>query len=60
VGTSGDIPDVIGVRRNGTVDAWEVQSKTDNPQELQRRLVAGRNSLPPERQGTIQVIQPEP
>jgi hypothetical protein len=60
VGTSRDIPDVIGVRRNGVVDAWEVRSRTDVPRELLDRLNRGRQSLPPERRGGIEVIEPEP
>lgn len=58
VGTSGSIPDVIGVRRDGRVDAWEVQSKTDDPSVLRERLRSGLNSLPIEKQGQIQVIPP--
>ena len=60
VGTSGSIPDVIGVRRNGVVDAWEVASRTDDPAQLLQRLQQGRQSLPAERRGTIQVLPPEP
>lgn len=53
-------PDVIGVRRDGTVDAWEVRSKSDSPRALMDRLEKGLNTLPPERQGEIRVIDPEP
>jgi hypothetical protein len=60
VGESGNIPDVIAVRRNGLVDAWEVQSATDNPATLLQRLQDGMQSLPPARRGTVQVIPPEP
>ena len=60
VGTSRDIPDVIGVRRDGRVDAWEVRSRTDLQQDLLDRLNRGRQSLPPERRGTVQVLEPEP
>jgi hypothetical protein len=60
VGSSSLRPDVIGVRKNGIVDAWEVQSDTDIYSDLLQRLREGRSSLPPERQGTIGVIQPTP
>jgi hypothetical protein len=59
-GTSARVPDVIGVRRNGVVDAWEVRSATDVRDVLIRRLREGMNTLPPARRGTIDVIPPEP
>jgi hypothetical protein len=59
-GDSRSIPDVIGVRRNGTVDAWEVRSATDDPIVLRDRLRSGMDCLPPERRGTIEVLPPEP
>jgi len=58
VGTSRAIPDVIGVQRTGVVDAWEVESLTDNQQALRSRLQTGQSSLPLQRQGTIDIIQP--
>lgn len=60
VGTSRNIPDVIGVRRNGVVDAWEVRSATDRDPVLLQRLRDGMNTLPPARRGTFDVIPPEP
>jgi hypothetical protein len=60
VGSSGDIPDVIGVRRDGKVDAWEVQSATDDPVSLRQRLSKGMNSLPLERRGNTDVIPSKP
>lgn len=60
VGSSGLIPDVIGVRRSGTVDAWEVQSANDTEANLRQRLRDGMESLPPDRRGQIGVIPPEP
>jgi hypothetical protein len=64
VGTSFDIPDVIGVRRDGTVDAWEVWSNSQNTPsglvELRQKLARGQNSLPTGRRGQIDVIAPEP
>jgi hypothetical protein len=60
VGPSRSIPDVIGVRRNGVVDAWEVQSATDIPDVLRQRLRDGMNTLPPARRGNIDVLPPEP
>lgn len=59
VGESNRVPDVIGVRRNGTVDAFEIQSRTDNPQTLQNRLDAGMDTLPDWRQGSTRVLTPE-
>jgi hypothetical protein len=55
-------PDIIGVKRNGKVDAWEVWSDTDikNKVDLDGRLDKGRKTLPEERQGDIFVIDPEP
>ena len=60
VAADGKIPDVIGVRRNGKVDAWEVESTTDDPAILRQRLSKGMNSLPLERRGNIDVIPPKP
>ncbi len=60
VGNSRSIPDVVGVRRNGVVDAWEVQSATDVEAVLRQRLRNGMNTLPPARRGQINVIPPEP
>ena len=54
------IPDVIGNRRDGRVDAFEVASKTDDPAALQQRLDSSMNTLPPQRQGTTTVLDPEP
>jgi hypothetical protein len=59
-GTSSLIPDVIGVRRDGVVDAWEVLSKTDSEVALRARLQEGMQSLPVARRGTIEVIPPKP
>ena len=47
---------MIGVRRNGVVDAREVQSDSDTFDALMERLEEGRNSLPVNRQGKIDVI----
>lgn len=60
VGTSRNVPDVIGVRRNGLVDAWEVRSATDAPATLRARLQAGMDTLPVNRRGQIRVIDPVP
>jgi RHS repeat-associated protein len=55
-------PDVIGVRWNGKVDAWEVWSKTDISRniDLKGRLQEGRKSLPKGRRGSLEVLDPEP
>ena len=60
VSRSGAIPDVIGVRRDGRVDAVEVASRTDDPAALRSRLVDGMSTLPAGRRGTVSVIDPEP
>jgi hypothetical protein len=57
---SSKMPDVIAVRRNGIVDAWEVRSASDKPDALWQRLRQGMDSLPLERQGNIDVIPPAP
>jgi hypothetical protein len=53
-------PDVIAVRKNGIVDAWEVISASDGEEILFLRLEEGRGTLPWSRQGEIDVIPPEP
>jgi RHS repeat-associated protein len=45
-------PDVICVRCDGTVDAWEAISATDDPFELAARLRSGMESLPVLNRGT--------
>jgi len=61
-GASGSrmMPDVIGVRRDGRVDAWEVMSDTDDQAHLMQRLERGRATLPAERRGNIFVVPPLP
>lgn len=58
VGKSRKIPDVIGVRRDGKVDAVEVRSKTDKSHVLRQRLKKGMRTLPPARRGDIKIIYP--
>jgi hypothetical protein len=57
--TSRKIPDVIGVRRDGRVDVWEVESKTDDPETLQQRLDDAMETLPEQNRGSTQVIKPK-
>lgn len=57
VGKSGNIPDIIGVRRDGKVDAFEVESRTDVTSKPKARLEEGRNSLPAKYRGIIKVIK---
>ena len=45
VATRRNIPDIIGVRIDGTIDAWEVVSKTDKPSHLTAKLLSGRFSI---------------
>ena len=49
-------PDIIGVRWNGIVDAFEVMSKSDEEEILLGRLNEGRQSLPATNRGTVRVI----
>lgn len=58
VGKSRRIPDVIGVRRDGKIDAIEIRSKTDSPQVLEKRLEEGMGTLPPTRRGETAVFDP--
>jgi len=60
VSPSRAIPDVIGVRRDGRVDAFEVMSRTDTAADLNARLQSGMSSLPAARRGSFSVIDPEP
>lgn len=50
--------DVTIVRKDGKVDAIEVQSKTDDPAILWQRNDEALRQLPPERQGEIWIIKP--
>lgn len=54
------IPDVIGVRRNGKVDAVEVRSHTDKTSKLMERLRRGRRTLPEKHRGEVKVIEAGP
>ena len=47
------IPDLIGIRRDGTVDAWEVQSDSDDRATLERRLDQGMRRVPVTRRAGI-------
>jgi hypothetical protein len=58
VSDSGLIPDIMGVRRDGRVDALEVKSNSDKTDALRRRLRQGMNTSPPERRGRYDVLQP--
>lgn len=58
VGKSRKIPDIIGVRRDGRVDAFEVESKTDKRNDLRQRLRNGMNSLPAKHRGQFDTIEP--
>ncbi|MEZ6143439.1 MAG: hypothetical protein R3B84_22960 [Zavarzinella sp.] len=50
-------PDIIGVRRDGKVDAFEVLSITDDPLETKIKLRNGMDSLPEEHQGKPKIIR---
>ncbi|MGA7614918.1 MAG: RHS repeat-associated core domain-containing protein, partial [Thermoanaerobaculia bacterium] len=58
VGESARIPDIIGVRRTGEVDAIEIMSKTDTELGLQERLQKAMESVPESRRGFISVRPP--
>ena len=60
VSKSRKMPDIIGVRRDGKVDAYEVMSRTDKKPVLMQRLEEVMRSLPAERQGDYDVIDPDP
>jgi predicted lipoprotein len=55
---SGLIPDLIAVRLDGKVDAWEVKSRTDNVDVLRARLRSGMDSVPVEWQGDFDIMIP--
>jgi hypothetical protein len=48
----------MGVTRDGKVDAWEVVSDSDNPDDLLERLRNAMNSLPKDARGTYDLIYP--
>ena len=50
-------PDVIGVRCNGKVDAWEVMSKGDTASKLQDRVDDGMKTLPVANRGETFVVK---
>jgi hypothetical protein len=59
-GASTNIPDVIGVRHNGKVDAFEVRSSSQTVKELDTKLEKDLRLLPAERRGTYRTLEPEP
>ena len=52
----GGIPDVVGIRMDGTVDVWEVMSKTDSSKLLNARIALARFSIPAANRGVGYVI----
>lgn len=56
VSTHTDRPDVIGVRCDGKVDAWEIISENDKPKDLQKRVDEGMATLPKANRGNTFVI----
>jgi hypothetical protein len=59
-GVSTSIPDLIGVRRDDRVDAFEVASQSDDREALELRLRRGLETLPPEHRGETDVILSDP
>ena len=54
---AGDLrPDIIGVRRDGRIDAFEIMSRSDSEKSLVKRLRDGLKTLPKERMGAPWVI----
>ena len=51
-------PDVTVVKKDKTVHAIEVRSKTDDVDVLHQRNQEAIRQLPPERQGNVDVIEP--
>ena len=60
VGTSNRIPDIIGVRHDGEVDAYEVQSQSDKYEDLRKRLEEGMETLPEKHRGKTYIIPADP
>jgi RHS repeat-associated protein len=54
------IPDIIGIRKDGRIDAFEVKSNTDKTEVLQNRLKQSMEALPEEMQGEYDVLLPTP
>ena len=54
------IPDIIGVRRNGKIDAVEIKSASDQPDALMQRLNEVMNALPDGRRGKPKILDPNP
>lgn len=54
------MPDLIGVRHDGRVDAVEVESKTDKTEDLEARLEEGMRTLPEQHRGDTEVIRADP
>jgi hypothetical protein len=48
-------PDVIGVRCDGRVDAWEIRSEGDTEKDLRLRLSTGLGTLPDKVRGMTDV-----
>jgi RHS repeat-associated protein len=57
-GSGRKIPDVIGVRRDGKVDVWEVESRTDNPFIADAQIKRLLETLPEKHRGTAKVLRP--
>ena len=52
------IPDVIGVRRDGKIDLFEITSQTQNNDQQLEKLKAMRATLPQDRRGQIRAWRP--
>jgi len=48
-------PDIMAVRRDGTIDQFEVKSKTDKENLLEQRM-RGNQVMMGDRAGTIEVV----
>ena len=57
---SSEIPDVIGVKRDSRIDAFEVRSNSQTQTELDTKLAEGMKLLPVNRRGLPQTLEPEP
>jgi hypothetical protein len=53
------IPDVIGIRKDGRIDVWEVESVSDNAYALYHRVARVMNGVPDSMKGTIKVLRPK-
>jgi hypothetical protein len=57
---SSEIPDVIGIRRDGKVDVFEVRSDSQKQRQLNQKSREALKLLPANRRGRFRTLEPEP